>query len=177
MTVARAQFDAELFFERGAVGGIGRIRGFLLHVMHGAIHFLHQLRAPVQQDRRHGGQRMRASDARPCVPAAYTGGVSVLERVKEDIAVATPGRPADAYLDWIRRYVRFHALRHPRELGAAEIAAYLSHPAVQGNLAASTQNQAKSDCSFLYRDVLHAGGLGLTVSGRGGRGVVSPLDR
>jgi integron integrase len=59
-----------------------------------------------------------------------------------------------AYLDWIRRYVRFHALRHPRELGAAEIGAFLSHLAVAGNVSASTQNQAKSAILFLYREVL-----------------------
>jgi integron integrase len=59
-----------------------------------------------------------------------------------------------AYLDWVRRYVRFHALRHPRDMGAAEVTAYLSHLAVQGNVAASTQNQAKSALLFLYREVL-----------------------
>jgi integron integrase len=59
-----------------------------------------------------------------------------------------------AYLDWIRRFIRFHGLRHPQELGAPEVEAFLSHLAVQGNVAASTQNQAKSALLFLYREVL-----------------------
>jgi integron integrase len=63
-------------------------------------------------------------------------------------------RTEHAYLDWVRRYVRFYAMRHPGEMGASEVTAFLSHLAVQGNVAASTQNQARSALLFLYREVL-----------------------
>ena len=61
-----------------------------------------------------------------------------------------------AYLDWVRRFILFHGKRHPAELGAAEVEAFLTHLAVHGNVAAATQNQAKSALLFLYRDVLQA---------------------
>lgn len=60
-----------------------------------------------------------------------------------------------SYLYWIRRYILFHGKRHPREMGASEITAFLSHLAVADHVAASTQNQARSAILFLYRRVLH----------------------
>lgn len=63
-------------------------------------------------------------------------------------------RTEESYVDWITRYVRFHRLRHPRELGLAEIEAFLTDLAVAGRVAASTQNQARSALLFLYREVL-----------------------
>lgn len=48
----------------------------------------------------------------------------------------------------------FHGKRHPKDMGVAEVEAFLSHLAVCGNVAASTQNQALSALLFLYRDVL-----------------------
>ena len=48
----------------------------------------------------------------------------------------------------------FHGKRHPREMGAAEIESFLTHLAVEGNVAASTQNQAFSAILFLYQQVL-----------------------
>jgi integron integrase len=63
-------------------------------------------------------------------------------------------RTEKAYLGWIRRYVRFHGTRHPRELGAEQVREFLSHLAIEGNVAASTQNQALSALLFLYRTVL-----------------------
>ncbi len=63
-------------------------------------------------------------------------------------------RTEDAYADWARRFILFHGKRHPLELGAAEVAAFLTYLAVQRNVAASTQNQAKSALLFLYRVVL-----------------------
>lgn len=59
-----------------------------------------------------------------------------------------------AYTQWVRRYVRFHGGRHPRQLGEAELTAFLSHLATGRGVAASTQNQALSALLFLYRDVL-----------------------
>ena len=59
-----------------------------------------------------------------------------------------------AYVAWIRRYILFHGKRHPLEMGAPELTRYLSSLAVEGNVAASTQNQALSALLFLYREVL-----------------------
>jgi integron integrase len=63
-------------------------------------------------------------------------------------------RTEEAYVGWIVRYIRFHRPRHPRELGAEAIAAFLTDLAVEDEVAAATQNQARSALLFLYRDVL-----------------------
>ena len=60
----------------------------------------------------------------------------------------------DTYHDWCRRFILFHKKRHPNEMGAAEINAFLTHLAVVGQVAASTQNQAFCAILFLYREVL-----------------------
>jgi len=64
-------------------------------------------------------------------------------------------RTEEAYVNWVKRYIYFHGLRHPAEMGAAEVEAFLTHLAVKENVAASTQNQALSALLFLYRQVLH----------------------
>jgi site-specific recombinase XerD len=71
-------------------------------------------------------------------------------------ARATFARPcaAEAYLQWIRRFILFHGKRHPRDMGAPELTAFLSDLAIHRNVAASTQNQALNAILFLYRDVL-----------------------
>jgi integron integrase len=58
------------------------------------------------------------------------------------------------YIKWIRRYIFFHNVRHPAEMGAAEVEAFLSNLAVEANVSASTQNQALSAILFLYKEVL-----------------------
>jgi len=63
-------------------------------------------------------------------------------------------RTEQAYVDWIKRFILHFDKRHPRELGAPEVEAFLTHLAVAGNVAAATQNQAKSALLFLYREVL-----------------------
>ena len=63
-------------------------------------------------------------------------------------------RTEEAYVGWIRRFIRFHGRRHPREMGEAEVTAFLSSLAVDGQVAASTQNQALSALLFLYGEVL-----------------------
>src|SRR5215469_6492510 len=63
-------------------------------------------------------------------------------------------RTEKAYIHWIKRYIFFHGKRHPAEMGATEVAAFLTSLAVQGKVAASTQNQALSALLFLYREVL-----------------------
>lgn len=63
-------------------------------------------------------------------------------------------RTEKRYVDWIRRFILFHGKRHPVEMGAKEIEAFLTHLAVNGNVAASTQNQALAAILFLYKEVL-----------------------
>ncbi len=63
-------------------------------------------------------------------------------------------RTEAAYVQWVKRYLRFHGLRHPAELGEVEVAAFLSDLAVRGRIGAGTQNQALAALLFLYRDVL-----------------------
>jgi integron integrase len=63
-------------------------------------------------------------------------------------------RTETAYLGWIRRFIRAHGLRHPREMGVAEVEVFLSMLATRDKVAASTQNQALSALLFLYREVL-----------------------
>ncbi len=63
-------------------------------------------------------------------------------------------RTEQSYTDWIKRYILFHGKRHPNEMGAEDIEAFLTHLAVIGNVASATQNQAKSALLFLYREVL-----------------------
>jgi integron integrase len=69
-------------------------------------------------------------------------------------------RTEKAYAGWIVRYVRFHGVRHPREMGQREVEQFLTHLAVVRGVAASTQNQALAALQFLYAEVLEEpGGL------------------
>ncbi|PPD25591.1 MAG: integrase [Methylomonas sp.] len=79
----------------------------------------------------------------------------MLDQVRDKIRVKHYSiRTEQAYTDWIRRFILFHHKQHPSEMGAAEVEAFLTHLAVVGNVAASTQNQAKSALLFLYKEVL-----------------------
>mgnify|MGYP006303478233 CR=1 FL=1 len=64
-------------------------------------------------------------------------------------------RTEQTYVGWIRRYILFHDKRHPKDMGAPEVEAFLTHLAVEGNVAASTQNQALCAILFLYNNVLN----------------------
>lgn len=64
-------------------------------------------------------------------------------------------RTEEAYTSWVRRFILFHHKRHPQEMGAAEIRAFLSHLATHEHVAAATQNNALNALLFLYRHVLH----------------------
>ena len=63
-------------------------------------------------------------------------------------------RTEKAYVAWVRRYILFHGKRHPLELGGPEVSKFLTSLAVDGQVAASTQNQALRALLFLYRNVL-----------------------
>ncbi len=80
----------------------------------------------------------------------------LLDKVREMLRLKhySP-KTEDTYVNWIRRFIRFHHMRHPREMREPEIQAYLTHLAVNENVAASTQHQAFSALLFLYREVLN----------------------
>ena len=79
----------------------------------------------------------------------------LLDQVRAKIRVKHYSlRTEQAYVDWIRRFILFNDKRHPAELGAGEVEAFLTHLAAVREVSASTQNQAKSAVLFLYRDVL-----------------------
>ncbi|MCB9421011.1 MAG: integron integrase [Ardenticatenaceae bacterium] len=79
----------------------------------------------------------------------------LLDRVREMIRLKNYSyRTEKAYVHWIKRYIFYHQKRHPEEMGRDEVEAFLTHLAVEGNVAASTQNQALSALLFLYNEVL-----------------------
>ena len=81
--------------------------------------------------------------------------VRLLDQVREEIRSRYYSRRTEeAYVHWVKRFVYFSGRRHPRELGEAEVTAFLSHLAVERNVAAGTQNQAMSALLFLYKHVL-----------------------
>jgi integron integrase len=87
--------------------------------------------------------------ADPPVPLRLLAQVRARIRVKHYAL-----RTEKVYVDWVKRFVLFHGKRHPRDLGAAEVEAFLSHLAVTRHVSASTQNQAKAALLFLYKEVL-----------------------
>lgn len=89
--------------------------------------------------------------------------MKLLEQVHETLRVKHYSyKTEQAYVGWVRRYLRFHRDRPPdpgrwktpQELGEAGIEAFLTHLAVQRKVAASTQNQALNALVFLYKQVL-----------------------
>ena len=79
----------------------------------------------------------------------------LLDQVREQIRLRHYSiRTESVYLEWVKRFIRFHKYRHPLEMGAAEVEAFLSDLAVRRNVSASTQNQALSAVLFLYKKVL-----------------------
>ena len=96
------------------------------------------------------------AEARPLtLPPGAPSPPRLLDQVRERIRYKHYSfRTEQAYLMWIRRFIRFHALRHPREMGAAEIEAFLSHLANERDVSSSTHNQAFSALLFLYGEVL-----------------------
>ena len=63
-------------------------------------------------------------------------------------------RTEQTYIQWIKRFIFFHQQRHPREMGAPEVKAFLTDLAVRHRVAASTQNQGLNALVFLYQKVL-----------------------
>ena len=87
----------------------------------------------------------------------------LIQRYREELQVRHYARrTVKTYEQWLRRYLRFHNMRHPREMGNVEVNAFLSHLAVDMNVSPSTQNQALAALLFLYRDLL---GVDLDLQG------------
>ena len=87
------------------------------------------------------------------VPAAQQP--RLIDRVRERIRVLHYSMATEkTYLHWIVAFIRFHRMRHPQTMGAAEVEAYLSHLATARDVAAGTQNQAMHAILFLYKQVL-----------------------
>ena len=79
----------------------------------------------------------------------------LLERVRSTLRLKHMSLKTEkSYLYYIKQFILFHHKRHPREMGVEEIRAYLSHLAVDKNVAASTQNVARNALLFLYKEVL-----------------------
>ncbi len=82
-------------------------------------------------------------------------GRGLLEVAREQMRVRHLSYQTEkTYLQWMRRFIAFHGRRHPRELGAPEVQAFLTHLAVKRGVAPSTQNQALQALLFLYKRVL-----------------------
>jgi integron integrase len=109
------------------------------------------------------------------VPQAPPG-PRLLDRVRQAIRTRHYSRCTEkAYVTWIRRFIHFHGVRHPKEMGSAEVAAYLTHLANEEKVSASTQNQAFSALLFLYREVLDMKLAGLEKTPRAKRPIRLPL--
>ncbi len=91
----------------------------------------------------------------PLAPPESASAPKLLDQVRARIRVKHYSlRTEDQYVQWIRRFILFHGKRHPRDMGAPELEAFLTDLAVVGGVSASTQNQALSALLFLYREVL-----------------------
>ena len=79
----------------------------------------------------------------------------LLDQVREAIRVRHYSfRTEKTYVDWVRRFVLFHGKRHPAAMGEREVVRFLTHLAVERQVAPATQNQALNALVFLYRAVL-----------------------
>jgi site-specific recombinase XerD len=94
----------------------------------------------------------------------------LLQRVRQAVRVRHYSvRTEESYVAWVRRFVRFNAMRHPAELGAEDVNRFVTALAESGRLSASTQTQALSALLFLYRHVLRQdiGDLGAIARAKG----------
>jgi integron integrase len=96
-----------------------------------------------------------ASDAPPLARAGSTAPARrLLDQLRERVRYLHYSiRTEEAYVHWVRAFVRFHGLRHPKEMGADEVRAFLSWLAVERRVSVSTHRQALSALLFLYRQV------------------------
>ena len=105
------------------------------------------------------GFRGRIAEAQPGSPIGHIALPSPQPRLVDQVRAAIRVRhyslrTEETYVHWIRRFILFHRKRHPRDMGAPEVGEFLTHLAVNGHVASSTQNQALNAIVFLYRHVL-----------------------
>ena len=99
----------------------------------------------------------------------------LLDRVRDAIRARHYSRRTEkAYVAWIRRYIFFHGKRHPAEMGVPEITRFLTSLAVDGKVAASTQNQALCALLFLYARYFSRRSRGWTTSSTRNASTTSP---
>ena len=126
-----------------------------------------------------------AAECSPAAPvirettSAESSKPKLLDRVRHAVRARHCSRRTEkAYVHWIKRYIFFHGKRHPGEMGAVEVTAFLTVLAVRERVAASTQNQALNALLFLYRQIL---GVELpwpmTWSGPNARNTCPPSSR
>lgn len=107
-------------------------------------------------------------------------GPKLLQRLRAELrARRYSHRTEQAYVLWTRRFVRFHRMRHPAQMGEEDVNRFLTHLAVEQKISASTQNQALSALLFLYDKVLdrRLGDLGSLVRARRPRRLPVVLSR
>jgi len=103
---------------------------------------------------------MQRSSHSESVPASLAGGAAaarprLLDEMRARMRrLGLSLRTEEAYVGWVRRFILANGKRHPREMGAPEVEAFLTGLATRGRVAASTQNQALAALLFLYREVL-----------------------
>ena len=100
-------------------------------------------------------------------PPAASGPPRLLDRVRQAARLRHLSLRTEAtYVGWIRRFILFHDKRHPQEMGAPEVVAFLTHLAAERRVDAKTQNQALSALLFLYRVILGRELEGLDAAAR-----------
>ena len=100
--------------------------------------------------------------ARPLIPGTHLDAppdparrLRFMEIVRQRLREARYSpRTCEAYIHWVRRFIRFHGRRHPGDLTENDVRAFLSALAIEHDVSASTQNQALSALVFLYRRVV-----------------------
>jgi hypothetical protein len=98
------------------------------------------------EEEHHEGTAMAPSATPPGGPRPP----GLIQRYREELqARHCARRTVETDEQWLRRFFRFHQLRHPREMGSEDVNAFLTHLAVEGQVSASTQNQALSALLFL----------------------------
>ena len=104
------------------------------------------------------------------------GSAVLLDDVRTELRVRHYSRRTEeSYVGWIRRFIFFNHKRHPRDIGATEVEAFLAHLAIEKHVSASTQNQAMCALLFLYRDVLKVDSIEINLSQRAKRPERLPL--
>lgn len=90
---------------------------------------------------------------KPCKPALMSK--RLLDQLRERIRYMHYSlRTEEAYVYWVRFFIRWHGLRHPRDMGASEVERFLTHLATERRVSASTHKQALSALLYLYKEVL-----------------------